>query len=227
MLPMLVIALLQSCAGPRKIKLPPVTEGWQQSKPIKNGYLVQKNDSLYSIAWSFGLDYRDLASINKLHPPYKLLPGQHLLLKSPRALRKKSNSIAISTTPAPNVPSHWQWPTKGKLASTFNNYKAQKNQGIDIVGNFGQAIFSCNKGTVVYSGTGIKSYGKLIIIKHNEDYLSAYAHNKEILAFEGDHVRAGQQIATMGNNREGKSMLHFEIRLLGKPVDPLNYLPKK
>ena len=218
-----IVTLLCSCAKPKKIKLPPVTEGWQKSNSIKKGYLVQKNDTLYSIAWSFGLDYRQLASTNNLHPPYKLLQGQRLQIAAQTAATY--GPVNKKTKQPVSVPKHWQWPTDGKLLMKFNNKERKRNQGIDLVGKLGQPIVASNDGTIVYSGTGIKAYSKLIIIKHNSDYLSAYAYNKEIFIGERDQVKKGQKIATMGSNREGRAVLHFEIRFNGKPVDPLDYLP--
>ena len=223
-----LVALLSGCTPPKKIKLPPITEGWHKYNSIKNGYLVQKNDTLYSIAWSFGLDYRYLASINNLHPPYKLLRGQRLRIASQTTAPYNSTTkSSVLPKQRVNPPTDWQWPTQGKLVIKFNNTERKRNQGIDLAGKLGQSIVASNDGTIVYSGTGIKAYGKLIIIKHNHDYLSAYAYNREIFISEGDRVTRGQKIATMGNNGEGKAVLHFEIRLTGNPVDPLDYLPPK
>ena len=222
------VVFLSSCAPPKKIKLPPITEGWHKHSSIKHGYLVQKNDTLYSIAWSFGLDYRYLASINNLHPPYKLLRGQRLRIAAQTTAKYSFTAKNLSQIKQQiNTPTHWQWPTNGKLVIKFNNTEGKRNQGIDLSGKLGQPVVASNDGIIVYSGMGIKAYGKLIIIKHNNDYLSAYAYNREIFVREGDQVSKGQKIASMGSNREGKTSLHFEIRLTGKPVNPLDYLPPK
>ena len=227
---LLTVIVACGCAKPRHIKLPPVTEGWSKHSSTINGYIVQKNETLYSIAWAFGMDYRHLAKINNLSPPYHLKYGQILKLndRSRQVITKDQKNKTANQIDQPlaiisNL-SGWIWPTNGKINSTFgHNY----NRGIDIAGVIGQFIKASNSGTVVYNGTGIKSYGKLIIIKHNDDYLSAYAYNQTSLVQEGSQVAAGQQIATMGKNNSGIAVLHFEIRKAGKPINPLVYLPKK
>jgi lipoprotein NlpD len=117
----------------------------------------------------------------------------------------------------------WVWPAKGKIVTGFS--EASSLKGIDIAGSSGQPITASAGGKVVYAGTGLRGYGKLIIIKHNGTYLSAYAHNREILVKEGQQVAKGQKIAEMGNTDADQVKLHFEIRRQGKPVDPLRYLP--
>ncbi len=140
--------------------------------------------------------------------------------------QKKTQSIAKSNNnPAlPKGPVKWSWPTRGKLARS-NSPTSQK--GIDITGKTGQTVKAAAFGEVVYSGSGLLGYGKLIIIKHNETYLSAYAYNSKLLVKEGDRVTAGQAISYMGKDHTGRSVLHFEIRKNGKPVNPTKYLPKK
>ena len=115
------------------------------------------------------------------------------------------------------------WPAKGKVIGSFSETANLK--GIDIAGTAGQPVFASAAGTVVYAGTGLRGYGKLIIIKHNKTYLSAYAHNRDILVKEGQSVTKGQKIAEMGNTDTSDVKLHFEIRRLGKPMDPARYLP--
>ncbi|GIX28396.1 peptidoglycan DD-metalloendopeptidase family protein [Pelomicrobium sp. G1] len=115
----------------------------------------------------------------------------------------------------------WAWPVTGKLISRFS----EGSKGIDIAGRMGQPVYASAPGKVVYTGSGLRGYGKLVIIKHNSAYLSAYAHNREILVKEGQSVAKGQQIAEMGNTDADQVKLHFEIRRYGKPVDPLKYLP--
>ena len=119
---------------------------------------------------------------------------------------------------------HWQWPTKGKVNSSFS--VARGNKGINIAGRRGQDVVASEAGKVVYAGNGLRGYGNLLIIKHNEQYLSAYAHNDSMLVREGQFVKQGQKISVMGVAKSGKPMLHFEIRLQGKPVDPVKFLPK-
>lgn len=119
---------------------------------------------------------------------------------------------------------HWIWPTKGRLIKKFSSGD-QGNKGIDIAGQRGQGIVSATAGTVVYSGNALRGYGNLVIIKHNDNYLSAYAHNDRLLVKEGQSVKAGQKIATMGSSGTNSVRLHFEIRYQGKSVNPIHYLP--
>jgi lipoprotein NlpD len=129
------------------------------------------------------------------------------------------------TTPAGD-PARWLWPTEGRLLSSFQaNDPARK--GIDIGGKAGQAVVASAAGQVVYSGSGLLGYGELVIIKHSDRILSAYAHNSKRLVSEGQQVTAGSQIAEMGTNDRNQAELHFEIRVNGTPQDPLKYLPKK
>ncbi|QBY06216.1 LysM peptidoglycan-binding domain-containing protein [Thalassotalea sp. HSM 43] len=119
----------------------------------------------------------------------------------------------------------WIWPVKGPVISNFSS--AEKgNQGIDIAGKKGQPVKAAADGLIVYSGSALRGYGNLIIIKHNDDYLSAYAHNDELLVKEQETVKAGSVIARMGNTGTDRTMLHFEIRFRGKSVNPMRYLPK-
>ena len=123
-------------------------------------------------------------------------------------------------------PTSWMWPTSGRVLRGFVAGDPARN-GVDIAGKEGQAIQATAAGTVVYSGNGLIGYGELIIIKHSDNMLSAYAHNKVRLANEGQQVAAGEKIAEMGRNDRNEQILHFEIRVRGKPVNPLTYLPKK
>ncbi|MBB5017829.1 lipoprotein NlpD [Chitinivorax tropicus] len=128
--------------------------------------------------------------------------------------------------PATNVDAEgevetWQWPTSGKVVSGF----AAGGKGIDIAGRRGQPVLAAAAGKVVYSGVGLRGYGKLLIIKHNKTYLTAYAHNQQLLVKEGEVVNKGDQIAEMGDSDTDKVKLHFEIRRFGKPVDPIKFLP--
>ncbi|MCB1960237.1 MAG: peptidoglycan DD-metalloendopeptidase family protein [Rhodocyclaceae bacterium] len=134
---------------------------------------------------------------------------------------------AASAAPAPAAAvtgADWMWPASGKVVSTFNNGQAK---GIDIAGKPGDAVQAASGGRVVYAGAGLRGYGKLVIIKHDADFLSAYAHNRALLVKEGQSVTKGQKIAELGNTDADRPKLHFEIRRRGKPVDPLQYLPKR
>ncbi|MFA7606068.1 MAG: peptidoglycan DD-metalloendopeptidase family protein [Rhodocyclaceae bacterium] len=130
---------------------------------------------------------------------------------------------ATTATTAPKS-SAWIWPASGRLIAGFNE---ASNKGVDIGGNPGDPVVASAGGKVVYSGSGLRGYGKLVIIKHDENYLTAYAHNRELLVKEGDSVTQGQKIAELGSTDADKPKLHFEIRRQGRPVDPMSYLPPR
>ena len=131
-----------------------------------------------------------------------------------------------SSTSTSSPISSWRWPTDGKVIENFSGAEGG-NKGIDIAGSKGQAIIATADGRVVYAGNALRGYGNLIIIKHNDDYLSAYAHNDTMLVREQQEVKAGQKIATMGSTGTSSTRLHFEIRYKGKSVNPLQYLPQR
>ncbi|MCF6323923.1 MAG: peptidoglycan DD-metalloendopeptidase family protein [Gammaproteobacteria bacterium] len=210
-------------------------------------YKVQEGDTLYSIGWHYGQDAKKIAEWNKLRTPYVIHQGQILRIAPPagvpgeplftlsqpeKASVQHSTRLALSS-PVSKYPVNqnrgpivWHWPAEGKLISTFSSRKIDR-KGINISAMKGSAIRAAALGKVVYSGSGLASYGNLLIIKHNESYLSAYAHNDQLLVKEGDLVSKGQRVATMGATGSNKVMLHFEIRYKGNPVDPLRYLPKR
>jgi lipoprotein NlpD len=140
----------------------------------------------------------------------------------------KTTSKPVSKSPVSSGSSRvaWQWPVNGRILSRYSE-SAPRKKGIGISGKTGQAVSSAAKGRVVYSGDGLIGYGNLIIIKHNDIYLSAYAHNEKVFVSEGQQVNAGQKIASMGRNERNVPMLHFEIRRHGKPVNPISYLPRR
>jgi lipoprotein NlpD len=207
---------------------------------------VQRGDTLYGIAFRNGIDFRDLANWNNIGAPYTIYPGQSLKLypstgtsasapsgtpprQPPPATAPRPATQTPAATPAPAPISSgisWRWPADGQLVGRFVSGDATK-QGIDIAGSGGQAVRAAADGVVVYSGAGLVGYGELIIVKHSEVWLSAYGHNRKRLVNEGQNVKAGQQIAEMGSSGASREMLHFEIRYNGKPVDPLQYLPKR
>ncbi len=210
-------------------------------------YKVQEGDTLYSIGWRYGQDAKKIAEWNELRAPYVIHQGQVLRISPPAgvpdkplftALKTKETSAQRSTKLAHSAPVSkspvsqnsgpiaWHWPAEGKLISTFSAKKIDR-KGINISARRGDAIRAAALGKVVYSGSGLASYGNLLIIKHNENYLSAYAHNDQLLVKEGDSVSKGQRVATMGATGSDKVMLHFEVRYKGNPVDPLQYLPKR
>lgn len=136
-----------------------------------------------------------------------------------------SKKVSSSKSVEPNRPvSRWRWPSRGKVVRTF---ASNVHKGIDIAGSRGDPVAATAAGKVVYAGAGVTGYGSLIIVKHNDTYLSAYGHNEQLLVSEGSVVKVGQQIATMGSSGTNSVKLHFELRRLGKPVDPLTLLPKR
>jgi lipoprotein NlpD len=118
----------------------------------------------------------------------------------------------------------WQWPAPGKVIETFEE---TRNKGIDIAGNEGEPVLAAADGEVVYVGSALRGYGNLVIVKHNEEFISAYAHNRQILVKQGQGVKRGQRIAEIGRTDADRTKLHFEVRRQGKPVDPLRYLPAR
>jgi lipoprotein NlpD len=239
-------------------------------------YYVRKGDTLYAIAFSYGLDPMEVARLNGITSPYTIYPDQKLQLtpssnrtagrdtssgvktqgvktpgqvttktvaspaSSTRAATQPAKSTqapaVASTTAKPSAskppassskdPTSWKWPTNGRVVRGFVSGDPARN-GLDIAGKEGQAIIASSAGQVVYSGNGLIGYGELIIVKHSEKMLSAYAHNRVRLVKEGDQVWAGQKIAEMGRNSSNEQILHFEIRASGKPANPMNYLPRK
>lgn len=143
--------------------------------------------------------------------------------KQPDTAKTETPVEKTETLPTDDEAIDWSWPVKGKLLTSFNDAASAK--GIDLAGSFGQPVHAAAPGKVVYSGAGLRGYGKLVIIKHNKTYLSAYAHNSQVLVKEGQEIVKGQKIAEMGSTDTDRVKLHFEIRKLGKPVDPAKYLP--
>jgi len=154
-------------------------------------------------------------------PPAPPAPPPQVIARADTKLDSKP--AAPTTADEDDDKLDWTWPTAGKLVTGFSDTANLK--GIDIAGKTGQPVLASAAGKVVYAGSGLRGYGKLIIIKHNKNYLSAYAHNKDILVKEGQQVTRGQKIAEMGNTDADQVKLHFEIRRLGKPMDPLKFLP--
>ncbi len=193
---------------------------------------VRSGDTLYGLSRKYGVSVSRLAQLNQLKKPYVLKPGQTLFLKplegksSASGSSKGSSANRIKVSRDENWAKHisWQWPVKGKILSRFKR-NTNNAKGIDIAGRKKTRINAAAAGKVVYSGNGLISYGNLVIIKHNKTFLSAYAYNHKLLVKEGQRVKAGQQIAEMGQKDNASPRLHFEIRRNGKPVDPLRYLP--
>lgn len=143
-----------------------------------------------------------------------------------RSGKATNRTETVGEPEATGDPGEWAWPTEGRVVGTFTDGRVA-GRGIDIAGEVGQPVKATQAGQVVYSGGGLEAYGRLVIIRHADDYISAYAHNDEVHVREGDRVTGGQQIARMGKTRDDAAMLHFEIRRSGEPVDPLEYLPPR
>lgn len=275
----LLIAVLFALPGCQRQYRPAVAADIPEQGIVKRqldadgSYYVRKGDTLYAIAFSYGLDAMEVAKLNGISSPYTIYPGQKLQLTPPGAGRSGSGrgagveikplkapapattrtveapktaseqstgSAERAAAPAPGPtaapelaavsgakdPGDWKWPTEGRVIRGFVAGDPARN-GLDIAGKEGQPVTASAAGQVVYSGNGLIGYGELIIVKHSENMLSAYAHNRVRLVKEGDQVWAGQKIAEMGKNSSDEQLLHFEIRQLGKPVNPLNFLPSR
>ena len=220
--------------------------------PNPGRYQVRRGDTLYSIAFRYGLDYKKLAAANDIGSDYTIFVGQTLVLReaeppvrqsapkpsrspdrpqsSPSQAVTKVNSENaavkdVATVSASTANLSWSWPHGGKIVRTFNSNVSDR-KGVDLVGQIGDSVKAAAEGTVVYAGNGLPGYGNLIILEHGNALLSAYAFNQELLVGERDRVERGQVIARMGKQGDQPG-LHFEIRREGKPVDPMGYLPQR
>lgn len=268
-------AVLTGCASSKSTQVQVVdrnhgASGQAQQRPQARGgqYIVQRGDTLYSIAFRFGWDWKALAARNNIAAPFVIRPGQIIRFDLPGA---SAASVAQASQPAVAVPvttrpvnrpaqpataatpsqpvtagkpplaataapgkvepvarsaKGWAWPTNGVLIGKFSS-NGSLNKGIDIAGELGQPVLAASDGSVVYAGSGLRGYGELVIIKHSDTYVSAYGHNRRLLVREGQQVKVGQNIAEMGSTGADRVKLHFEIRRQGKPVDPLQYLPRR
>lgn len=221
----------------------------------RSDYLVKKGDTLYSIALDHGQDYRDIAAWNQLSDANVIKVGQTLRVVPPEGVQATPVAAApaleskpLTATPLPAAlgkpseakvetkvdtaigrptetgGSSWAWPNAGQVVGSFVE---GRSKGIDIAGKAGAPVLAAADGKVVYAGSGLRGYGNLVILKHNADFLSAYAHNSKILVKEGEAVKRGARIAEMGSSDSDRIKLHFEVRRQGKPVDPLKYLPER
>jgi lipoprotein NlpD len=207
-------------------------------------YTVKPGDTVMQIGRNSNQNWRDIVKWNNLESANQIEVGQVL-----RVVPLDGNGIAtkppvipaaapIAVTPLPTQPSlsaaasavapeddiSWMWPSSGALIA---GYDEVKNKGLKIGGKLGDPVYASADGRVVYAGSGLRGYGNLVILKHNETYLTAYAHNQTLLVKEDQTVRKGQRIADMGSSDADKVMLHFEVRRNGKPVDPAKYLPAR
>ncbi|MEY2889045.1 MAG: hypothetical protein RIQ30_642 [Pseudomonadota bacterium] len=220
-------------------------------EPVPPGfYRVKRGDTLIRIALDNGQSYRDIATWNNITDPNLIEVDQVLRVKPPpstarvvtkpiepikpadskastdkkvatKKVEEKEVASAEPKADAVDPPIKLSWPAKGKVVEEFNE---AKNKGIDIAGKMGEPIQAAADGKVVYAGNSLRGYGNLVIIKHDNTYLTAYAHNRTLVVKEGENVRKGQRIAEMGDSDANMVKLHFEVRMNGKPVNPMQYL---
>lgn len=244
----ILMTLVIAACGPSRYEH--IRNVYRSPSPVTQGvHRVQSGETLYAIAWRYNWDHEQLARANGIPAPYRIYPGQLISLEK-KAPPKSTYSSTTSSSSNNNQTSRykksstntkpvqekvanqrhkkvdmsWSWPSNGPIIENFSLGKVV-NKGVDIGGRLGEPVFAAADGMVVYSGTGLVGYGNLIIIKHNEVYLSAYAHNSRLLVKEGQKTKAGQKIAEIGSSGASRDKLHFEIRRNGKPVNPLQYLP--
>ena len=253
---LIAASLIGALAGCSYNTYAPVRDRTTSVQNIPEVHVVQRGETLFSIAWQYGLDAKSLAAWNRIGAPYTIYPGQKIGLNPPsgrvQAMPARPPAATPPRTPVrkppaspptakaappkqaasakpPSVapgPIGWRWPTSGPILRPFAG-EASGKKGISIGGAQGTDIRAAAAGQVVYAGSGLVGYGRLIILKHSDTFLSAYGHNRNLLVNEGDEVKAGQVIAQMGSSGTNRPQLHFEIRRNGKPVDPLSYLPRR
>ncbi len=224
-LPLLALIGLMAagCAGTRvdddSPQSPEVTgQDMDRTRPL---HVVRAGETLWSIAWRYQVDVDDLANWNGLANPDLIIVGQSLFL-APGLPSSAGEPISAQSAAQPSQA--WQWPVRGPVVSAYGA-SASTGKGIGIGGDIGADVRAAGAGQVVYAGDGLAAYGNLIIIKHDEMYLSAYGQNDRLLVGDGDWVGTGQLIAKMGLGPERQPHVHFEIRRYGVPVDPLSLLP--
>lgn len=214
--PLVMLGVLLAVAGCTGRSPRPVAPSAPASAPhpASGEHLVQRGETLAAIGRRYGTDYLTLARLNGIRPPYTIYPGQRLRLPGAAG--------AFASAPVPPA-GGWGWPTAG---TTLRGYSAAHggNKGLDIAGQIGQPVRAAAAGTVVYAGNGLRQYGNLLIVKHNQDYLSAYGYLEKIAVSEGSVVSRGQTIAAMGSPGDGRGLLHFEVRYRGTPIDPARVL---
>ena len=220
---LLILALVVTACGPSSL--------WDQ--PPQDQHIVRSGETLFTIAWRYGKDHHDLARWNNLGDGSLIYPGQVIRLSGTPAGTATRTTTATSkpaSSPRPETKTQpalkWAWPTSGRIVADFDG-GTSGGTGLSIAGRAGQTVRTAAAGRVVYAGGGLIGYGQLIIVKHNDTYLSAYGHNASLLVKEGDNIKKGQRIATMGEGPGQEPRLHFEIRRNGKPVNPRQYLPAR
>lgn len=249
----LLVLALGACAS----REPPLVIERSLTGPDPSSHVVAAGDTLYSIALRYEKDYQELALLNRLDARYTIRPGQRLRLRGTPPPRAPVRSVTARRKPAAAAPSvernpvtkkqtaqaaeatpevraslpasallAWTWPAKGPVIGRFGS-PGVTGKGLDIGGKRGDSVLAAASGVVVYAGSGLVGYGRLLIIRHDDNYISAYAHNDRFLVREGERVQPGQAIAEMGASGADREKLHFEIRERGKPVDPQRFLPAR
>ncbi len=236
-----VVAVLAACgtSGPRA----PVTDMSASGEPAPSGtYVVRAGDTLYKIAQAHGLDVSTLVRLNNIGDPSQLRIGQVLRLSTDTPMPTQPPAVA---TPAPAAPTpatpvtppppataarasdanliSWGWPASGKIIQGFNS----NTKGVDIEGTPGDPVIAAADGKVMYAGNGVRGLGNLVLLGHSNGFITAYAHNQQLLVKSGDEVKKGSRIALLGQTDTTSPRLHFEIRRRGTPVNPLSYLPAR
>jgi lipoprotein NlpD len=239
---------------PAPVQMDPNTQAVKQPPGFENAgkagyYTVKPGDTLYRIGLDAGQNWRDIQRWNSIDNPGQIEVGQTLRVVPPTNVMAPASSVAVakpvtgsgaavnpvassqasasplSSSTAGEDEIAWIWPTKS--TSVLAGFDEVKNKGLDIAGTAGDPVMAAADGRVVYVGAGLRGYGNLIILKHNNTYLTAYAHNQTLLVKEDQTVQKGQKIAEMGNSDADRVKLHFEVRRQGKPVDPAKYLPTR
>ena len=236
-----LLLTLPGCTDSSKRPSAPVKHqnGHARGSLTGSSYVVRKGDTLFSIAFRAGLDFRALAAANRVLAPYTIYPGQRLRLvvgavtasarppaPRPAPPTKPGRGSRPGSVPPAVVyvrPPLFSWPARGAVVRGFGG----ANKGLDIGGHVGDPVYAAADGEVVYAGNGLRGYGNLLILKHGEQFLSAYGHNERLIVREGDRIKARQQIAEIGTDGAGQVRLHFEVRREGIPVDPLVWLPAR
>jgi len=233
------LMLTVGCSTPRTKPASVTDRSGGASEPAPPGYYrVKKGDTLGHIALDHGQVLRDITqwniAANPSFNPNIIEVGDLILIKPPagtksvKTAEKKTATekadAPVAESPKPEIVAEpgirLSWPAKGKVSAEFS----ETNKGIDIAGKVGEPVLAASDGKVVYAGNSLRGYGNLVIVKHDNTYLTAYAHNSKLLVKEGDAVRKGQKIAEMGDTDTTSAKLHFELRVNGKPVNPTPYL---
>lgn len=233
---------LQGCASR------PSTEATKSSRVAANVpefHVVQRGDTVSKIAARYGLHYPDIGQLNRLDSQYTIYPNQRLRLRNKLSANSRttspasttpirsttpiqSQSLPITTTTPQSAMSHgllWQWPTSNPILQEFN--ESAQIKGIRFDGENGDPVRAAAAGEVVYANNGLTEYGNLVLLRHGNGYITAYAHNRRLLVQEGQTVNLGQPVAEMGNSGTNRTMLEFQVRKDGKPIPPKQVLPRR